>query len=95
MMKLPIELEREIVKFTPRHPTAQIMYESRHTLSLNYVRKYKFKSDTNPYYQRMFIWEDLEPACFESIFYGDTKMITRSNISKGQYIKLRSLGIVY
>ncbi len=87
MDELPIELKREIVKFAPRHPTAQIMHDSRQTLSLNYVR------GTN--YERMFIWEELKPSNLKSIFYGDTKIITRSNISKGQYVKLRNLGIIY
>ena len=87
MDELPIELKREIVKFAPRHPTAQIMHDSRQTLSLNYVRW------TN--YERMFIWEELKPSNLKSIFYGDTKIITRSNISKGQYVKLRNLGIIY
>ena len=94
MDDLPIELKREIVKFAPRHPTAQIMHDSRQALSLNYVRRFKYENDHFPYYQRMFIWDELKPSKLKSIFYGDTQKITRSNISKGQYIKLRNLGII-
>lgn len=99
METLPIELKREIVKFTPRHPAAQIMHDARQTLSLNYVRRYNFEDADFSQHQfghrRMFIWEELKPSNLKSIFYGDTKKITRSNISKGQYIQLRRLGVIY
>ena len=92
---LPIDLQREIVGFIPRHPTAQIIYDSRNILSLNYVRRFNFETIYPPCYKRMFIWEELKPTNLKSVFYGDTKKIIRSNISKGQFIKLRSLGIIY
>lgn len=95
MEKLPIEMKRKIVKFIPRHPTAQMIYDSRHRLSLTYIRRYNFENDfpATSLVRRMFIWEDLKPSNLKSTFYGDAYMIIRSNISRGQYIQLRHLGI--
>lgn len=91
MEHLPIELKREIVKFIPRHDTAQIIHESRYLLSLTYVRRFMFEH--NPVYEQR-IWDELKPVHLRSMFYGDTQKITRSKISKGQYIKLRNTNII-
>ena len=91
MDALPDELKREIVKFIPRHDTAQMIHDSRYTLSLNYVRRFNYE-DNLLYSQR--IWEELKPINLKSVFYGDTHKITRSNISLGQYIQLRYRGIL-
>ena len=91
MEQLPIELKRQIIKFIPRHDTAQIIHESRYLLSLTYVRRYIFED--NPVYEQR-IWDELKPIHLRSMFYGDTQKITRTKISKGQYIKLQNKNII-
>jgi len=91
MENLPNELKREIVKFIPRHDTAQMIYDSSRNLSLYYVRMYKYE-DRPLYHKR--IWEELKPETLKSLFYGDSKQIIRSNVSKGQHIRLRAQGIL-
>lgn len=91
MELLPDEIKREIIKFIPRHDTAQIIHDSRYLLSLKYVRRFMFED--NPIYEQR-IWDELKPVHLRSIFYGDTQKITRSNISKGQYIMLKGNGII-
>jgi len=91
MTFLPIEIQKEIVQFIPRHPTAQIIHDSKHILSLNYVRRYKF--DNNLLYKKR-IWDELNPVNMRSLFYGDTQKIARSLVSKAQYIKLKYYGFI-
>ena len=91
MEDLPIELKREIIKYIPRNDTAQIIYDSSRNLCLKYVRRYMFQD--NPLYEDR-IWNELKPVHLRSMFYGDTKRITRNLISKGQYIELRSIGVI-
>ena len=91
MEQLPIELKRQIIKFIPRHDTAQIIHESRYLLSLTYVRRYIFED--NPVYEQR-IWDELKPVHLRSMFYGDIQKITRTKISKGQYTKLRNKNII-
>lgn len=87
MEHLPIEIKREIVKFMPRHDTAQIIYDSRNNISLNYVRRYNYEN--YPLYEER-IWDELKPEKLKSLFYGDKERIVRSNVSKGQHIRLRT-----
>ena len=91
MEDLPIELKREIIKYIPRNDTAQIIYDSSRNLCLKYVRRYMFQD--NPLYEDR-IWNELKPVHLRSMFYGDTKRITRNLISKGQDIELRSIGVI-
>lgn len=91
MELLPDEIKREIIRFIPRHDTAQIIHDSRYLLSLKYVRRFMFED--NPIYEQR-IWDELKPVHLRSIFYGDTQKITRSKISKGQYIMLKGNGII-
>lgn len=91
MEQLPDEVKRQIVRFIPRHDTAQIIHDSRYLLSLKYVRRYMFEE--NPLYEQR-IWDELKPDHLRSIFYGDSQQIIRSQISKGQYIKLKIKGII-
>ena len=91
MEHLPIEIQREIVKFIPRHDSAQIIYDSRYLLSLKYVRRFLFED--NPFYEGR-VWDELKPTHLRSVFYGDTQKITRTQISKGQYIKLKRRDLV-
>jgi hypothetical protein len=91
MEHLPIEVQRQIIKFIPRHDSAQIIYDSRYLLSLKYVRRFNFK-DKPIYKQR--IWDELKPAHMRSVFYGDSQKITRTQMSKGQYIHLKTRGLV-
>lgn len=91
MENLPLDIQREIIRFIPRHDSAQIIYESRHLLGLTYVRRYVFEG--NPLYEER-IWNQLKPSHLKSLFYGDTKKITRNLISKGQYIHLRKIGVI-
>lgn len=91
MENLPIEIQREIIRFIPRHNNAQIIHDSRHLLSLKYVRKFMFES--NQLYEHR-IWNELKPVHLRSVFYGDTQKIIRSRISKGQYIQLRTIGLM-
>lgn len=88
MENLPDELKREIVKFIPRHDSAQIIYESRHYLSLKYVRRYRLLD--NPLYEQR-IWKELKPTTLGTLFYGDSQQIARSDVSKGEHIKLKML----
>lgn len=90
MEQLPIEIKREIVRFIPRHDTAQIIYDSRNSISLNYVRRYNYEN--YPLYEER-IWDELKPEKLNTLFYGDQEMIVRSNVSKGQHIKLRAQNI--
>jgi len=90
MNTLPNELKREIIKFIPRNDTAQIIYDSRHLLSLKYVRRFVF--DNSVYEDR--IWNELKPVQLRSIFYGDTQKITRTNISRGQHVHLRHMNVL-
>lgn len=92
MEQLPIELKRQIIKFIPRHDTAQIIHESRYLLSLTYVRR-RYIFEDNPVYEQR-IWDELKPVHLRSMFYGDIQKITRTKISKGQYIKLRNKNII-
>ena len=92
MEQLPIDVKREIVKFIPRHDTAQIIHDSRHNLSLYYIRGYKYEN-TPLYHKR--IWQELKPETLKSLFYGDNKQITRSSVSKGQLIKLQIQNRLY
>ena len=55
MEHLPIEIQREIIKFIPRHDSAQIIYDSRYLLSLKYVRRFLFED--NPAYEKR-IWDE-------------------------------------
>ena len=89
MENLPDELKREIVKFIPRHDNAQIIHDSRHNLSLNYVRRFRYFENIL-YHKR--IWEELKPTTLGTLFYGDNQKIIRSNVSKGEHIKLRIMG---
>lgn len=89
MEHLPIELKRVIVKFIPRHDAAQIIHDSGRNVSLYYVRRYKYE-DRPLYHKR--VWEELKPEALKSLFYGDSKHIIRSNVSKGQHIRLRTQG---
>tara|TARA_A100001011_G_scaffold399945_1_gene511257 strand:+ start:3881 stop:4156 length:276 start_codon:yes stop_codon:yes gene_type:complete len=91
MEYLPTDVLRVILRFIPRNNTAQIIYDSRYLLSLKYVRKFMYQGNTL-YEQR--IWNELTPVHLKSIFYGDTKKITRTEISKGQYINLKRLKII-
>lgn len=91
MEHLPIDIQREIIKFIPRHDSAQIIYDSRHLLSLKYVRRFLFED--NPAYEKR-IWDELKPTHLRSAFYGDAHKITRSQLSKGQYIYLKHRGLV-
>lgn len=91
MELLPDEIKREIIRFIPRHDTAQIIHDSRYLLSLKYVRRFMFED--NPIYEQR-IWDELKPVHLRSIFYGDTHKITRSKLSKGQYIMLKGNGII-
>jgi hypothetical protein len=91
MGHLPVEIQREILHFIPRHPTAQIIYDSKHVLSLKYVRRFLFED--NLLYEKR-IWDELNPVHLRSIFYGDTQNITRTQVSKGQYIQLKHYGII-
>lgn len=91
MENLPVELKREIIKFIPRNDTAQLIHDSSCNLSLKYVRRFIFQD--NPLYEER-IWNELKPVHLKSLFYGDTKRITRNLISKGQYIQLRSIGVI-
>ena len=86
MEQLPDEIKRVIIRFIPRHDAAQIIHESRNLLSLTYVRRFVFD---NPVYEER-IWDELKPVHLRSIFYGDIQKITRSKVSKGQYISLRT-----
>ena len=49
--------------------------------------------EDNPIYEQR-IWDELKPVHLRSIFYGDTHKITRSKLSKGQYIMLKGNGII-
>ena len=91
MENLPVELKREIIKYIPRNDTAQIIYDSSHNLCLTYIRRFQFED--NPLYEER-IWNELKPSHLKSLFYGDTKKITRNLISKGQYIHLRKIGVI-
>ena len=91
MENLPVELKREIIRYIPRNDTAQIIYDSSCNLSLTYVRRFMFEE--NPLYEER-IWNELKPSHLKSLFYGDTKKITRNLISKGQYIHLRKIGVI-
>lgn len=88
MNNLPIEIKRIIIKFIPRANSAQIIYDSKKYMALKYTRRFMF---SNPLYVER-IWEYLKPSSLKSIFYGgDSKIIIRNSISKGQYIALRKI----
>ena len=91
MEDLPTDVQRVILRFIPRNDTAQIIHDSQHLLSLKYVRRFMF-GENILYEQR--IWDELKPVHLKSVFYGDTKKITRTQISKGQYVKLRYWNII-
>lgn len=91
MEDLPTDIQRVIVKFIPRNDTAQIIHDSRYLLSLKYVRRFMFGG--NILYEHR-IWNELKPVHLRSMFYGDTKKITRTEISKGQYIELRRWNLI-
>uniref|UniRef100_A0AB39JG12 F-box domain-containing protein n=1 Tax=Florenciella sp. virus SA2 TaxID=3240092 RepID=A0AB39JG12_9VIRU len=92
MESLPLELQRIIIKFIPRNDCAQLIYDSKQELSLKYIRKYKFGKQL--YIDR--IWEYLKPTSLKTIFYGgEKKLIVRNSISKGQYIHLNNMNILY
>jgi hypothetical protein len=91
MEYLPIDVQREIIKFIPRHDSAQIIYDSRYLLSLKYLKMSYFKD--KPIY-KLRIWDELKPFHLRSVFYGDSQKITRTQISKGQYVRLKTHGLV-
>lgn len=88
---LPIELRRYIVRLIPRSETAELINKSYSKIKLTYVR---IKQFTDNSFHKYNVWNDLKPSNLESVFYGDKKHILRINISKGQIIKLKSMGVL-
>lgn len=101
---LPLELQREIIRFIPRNETAEAMYKSRYMLKLRYVRRKEFLQplpsckdniweDIVPFFRHN-IGADIAPSKLQSMYYGDIYKIIRTDITKGQYIALRKIGIL-
>ena len=82
---LPDDIISLIICFIPRNKTAEIIHKYSFNLKLRYVRKFAFYKSACKYN----VWNDLKPSNLLSIFYGDKKHIIRSNISKGQFVKLK------
>ena len=68
---LPVELQRLVVRFLPRHPMAQLLHDSAHSLTLKYVRQFQFEHER--------LKEDLRPSRLGSVYYG---RILRTKISQ-------------
>tara|TARA_Y100000389_G_scaffold205142_1_gene264025 strand:+ start:20157 stop:20489 length:333 start_codon:yes stop_codon:yes gene_type:complete len=88
---LPIDLRRYIVRLLPRTESAELIKKSYSKIRLTYVR---IKQFTDNSFNKYNVWNDLNPSHLESVFYGDEKHIVRINISKGQIIKLKSIGVL-
>jgi len=88
---LPIDLRRYIIRFIQRSKSAEIIHKSFSKIRLNYVRNFRFTYNSIKKYN---VWKELSPSSLQTLFYGDKKHIIRTNISKGEYMRLRKLGIL-
>lgn len=89
---LPDEVIGHVLAYTPRHDTAQILWDASQTdgLHLKYLRRYKVPNDAH----KDEIFAHLAPSVCGATVYGDEDApmcIIRTNISVGECVRFRVL----
>jgi len=89
---LPDEVIGHVLTYTPRHDTAQILWDASQTdgLRLKYLRRYRVPNDAH----KDEIFAHLAPSVCGATVYGDEDApmcIIRTNISVGECVRFRVL----